>query len=77
MDEARYIRIERLRDELDQVNQQAAKIRDQLHAAIRDAFPETHGQPPQRGVLAEVSRRSAYSREHVAQLRDEKESDDA
>lgn len=75
MDEAHYIRIERLRDELDQLNEQADKIRNQLHTAIRDAFPETHGDAPKRGVLAEVARRSGYSREHVAQLRDGKEAD--
>jgi hypothetical protein len=74
MDEAHYLRIEQLRDELDQLTEQTHKTRAQLHTAVRDAFPETHGDPPKRGVLAEVARRSGYSREHVAQLRDGKES---
>lgn len=70
MDKAHYIRIERIRSELSELLEQADKLRGELHEAIRDAFPETHGQPPKRGVLAEVARRSGYSREHVAQLRD-------
>jgi hypothetical protein len=73
MDETRYDRIGQLRAQMDDTLKRADRIRDQLHDAIRDAFPETHGQPPKRGVLAEVVRRSGYSREHVAQLRDGKD----
>jgi predicted transcriptional regulator len=76
MDDAHYTRIERLREELAEINERADKARDQLHEAIRDAFPETHGKPTQRGVLAEVARRSRYSREHVAQIRDGQAADD-
>jgi hypothetical protein len=65
MDEDRYKRIEALRDQLDDV-------RIRLFAEIRDAFPETHGQPAQRGVLAEVARRARWSREYIAQIRNGK-----
>jgi predicted GIY-YIG superfamily endonuclease len=71
--EARYVKVELARDELDEVLAAREKIRAEFHEAIRDAFPETHGQPTKRGVLAEVARRSGYSREHVAQLRDGKD----
>lgn len=63
MDEVRYERIEKLRNQLDETH-------TQLYAAIRDAFPETHGQPARRGVLTEVARRVRWSREYVAQIRD-------
>lgn len=72
MDETHYARIEELRGELDRTEARAEQLRGQLKSAILDAFPETHGQPVQRGVLAEVSRRSKYSRETVAQIRDGK-----
>lgn len=72
MDEEHYKRIEQLRGQLDQVNEQADQIREQLHTAVRDAFPETHGQPAKRGVLAEVARRARWSREYVSQIRDGK-----
>lgn len=72
MDEAHYDHIERLRGQLEDGLKQVEQTREELHAAIRDAFPETHGRPPRRGILAEVTRRSGYSREHIAQLRDGK-----
>lgn len=75
MDEAHYARIDELRQQLTGDLERAEKTRTQLHLAIRDAFPETHGGEPKRGVLAEVARRSGYSREHVAQLRDGKAGD--
>lgn len=70
MDEEHYTEVEKHRKRLKEAEAQVEEIRGEFHAAIRDAFPETHGRPPQRGVLAEVSRRSGYSREHVAQIRD-------
>jgi hypothetical protein len=72
MDETHYARIEQLRNDLDETEARAEQIRRQLQAAIYDAFPETHGHAPKRGILAEVSRRSKYSRETVAQIRDGK-----
>jgi AraC-like DNA-binding protein len=69
MDETHYARIDELRQQLADDLAQADKTRQRLHEAIADAFPEVHGEPAKRGVLAEVSRRSGYSREHVAQLR--------
>lgn len=72
MDEARYTRIERLASEMAEVTARLEKVRAELHEAVRDAFPETHGQPMKRGVLAEVARRSGWSREYVAQIRDGK-----
>jgi len=72
MDEEHYARVDKLRDKLRSAEAQVDEIRTEFHSAIRDAFPETHGQPTKRGVLAEVSRRSGYSREHVAQIRDGK-----
>ncbi|WP_242892537.1 hypothetical protein [Actinomadura litoris] len=65
MDEAHYSRVEELRDQHD-------KVRAELFSAIRDAFPETHGQSAKRGVLAEVARRARWSREYIAQIRDGK-----
>lgn len=72
MDEEHYAQIEHLRRRLDGMEEAAAGIRAQLHDAIRDAFPETAGGEPKRGVLAEVARRSGFSREYVAQIRDGK-----
>lgn len=65
MDEAHYKRVEDLRRRFDET-------RAELYDAIRDAFPEAHGQPAQRGVLAEVARRARWSREYIAQIRDGK-----
>jgi predicted transcriptional regulator len=76
MDEAHYLRVERLRKEMEQATARLDKTRTEFHEAIRDAFPETHGQPTKRGVLAEVSRRSGLSREYVSQIRDGKVSTD-
>ena len=72
MDDEHYATIEQLRGQLDLAEQTADDLRDKLHAAIRDAFPETAGGEPKRGVLAEVARRSKFSREYVAQIRDGK-----
>lgn len=66
--EARYERIEELRDQLDE-------IRHALYEEIRDAFPENRGGEPTRGVLAETARRARWSREYVAQIRDGKNKD--
>lgn len=68
MNEAEAARIEELRTQLDEAQGHADDIRDQLHEAIRKAFA---GKPP-RGVLAEVARRSRWSREYIAQIRDGK-----
>jgi hypothetical protein len=70
MDKQHYTRVARLRSELDEIDGLATKVRAKLHEAIRDAFPEAHGQPTQRGVLAELARRSGYTREYVAAIRD-------
>lgn len=61
----RYERIEEL-------VAQTKALRAELLREIHDAFPERRGEQPQRGVLAEVSRRSGWSREQVAQIRDGK-----
>ncbi|WP_174545581.1 hypothetical protein [Nocardiopsis dassonvillei] len=66
--EQRYERIGKLRDQLD-------RVREDLYAEIRDAFPENRGGTATRGVLAEVSRRARWSREYVAQIRDDKTKD--
>ncbi|MFC9941233.1 hypothetical protein [Nocardiopsis alba] len=63
--EQRYERIEKLRDQLDE-------IRNELYEEIRAAFPENRGGKVTRGVLAEVTRRSRWSREYVAQIREGK-----
>lgn len=62
-DETRLNRIAELRDELDRVH--AA-----LFAEIREAFPETRGEPKVRGRMAQVAAASRYSREYVARIRD-------
>ncbi|MDX3239383.1 hypothetical protein PV392_27585 [Streptomyces sp. ME03-5709C] len=67
---ARYERIQHLREQLDAVLNQRAEVLACLHREIRDSFPENRGESEKRGVLAEVTRRSGYSREHVAQIRD-------
>lgn len=68
----RYERIQELRDELDAMDAARAQLLATLHDEIRNAFPENRGGGEKRGVLAEVTRRSRYSREHVAQIRDGK-----
>ncbi|MEV8439131.1 hypothetical protein AB0425_17290 [Actinosynnema sp. NPDC051121] len=72
MDQQRYDRIAKARADLDEALARAEELRQELYEAVRDAFPETHGQQPKRGVLTEVTRRSGWSREHVAQVRDGK-----
>ncbi|MFP3118125.1 hypothetical protein OIE91_11350 [Streptomyces albidoflavus] len=68
--EQRYERIAQLRDRLDEIDQARAEVLKELHQEVRSAFPENRGGAEKRGVLAEVARRSRYSREHVANLRD-------
>lgn len=70
--EQRYERIAQLRERLDEIDKARAEGQDALHQEIQAAFPERRGEPEKRGVLAEISRRSRYSREHVAQIRDGK-----
>lgn len=70
--EQRYERIEELRDQLDELDKRRAELQDALRQEIYSAFPERRGGGEKRGVLAEVARRSRYSREHVAQIRDGK-----
>lgn len=66
--EQRYERIEKLRDQFDE-------IRAELYEEIRDAFPENRSGKPKRGVLSEVARRARWSREYVAQIREGKNKD--
>lgn len=66
--EQRHERIEKLRDQFDEV-------REALYQEIRDAFPENRGGKPKRGVLSEVARRARWSREYIAQIRDGKNKD--
>lgn len=70
--EQRYERITQLRAQLDEIDDARTKALAALHQEIHDAFPENRGGGEKRGVLAETSRRSRYSREHVAQIRDGK-----
>lgn len=72
MDEDHYQEIDRRRAHMEKLAGQLEDARSQLHDAIREAFPETAGGEPRRGVLAEVARRSGFSREYVAQIRDGK-----
>lgn len=72
MDEEHYTAIDHARARFDQLAEQLEEARDQLHTAVRDAFPETAGDEPKRGVLAEAARRAKFSREYVAQIRDGK-----
>lgn len=68
----RYERIEKLRDQLDALDNTRAELLTALYEEIHSAFPQNRGGGDPRGVLAEVTRRSRYSREHVAQIRDGK-----
>lgn len=70
--EQRYERIARLRDQLDEIDRTRSEVLAALHREVHAAFPENRGGSEKRGVLAEVSRRSRYSREHVAKIRDSK-----
>ncbi|MFD9903896.1 hypothetical protein [Streptomyces sp. NPDC059063] len=70
--EQRYERIAALRAELDKIELAKTEALKALHQEIHAAFPENRGEGEKRGVLAEVTRRSQYSREHVAQIRDAK-----
>jgi hypothetical protein len=72
VDEEHYAEIERLRTQLDKATERADRLRDELHQAVRAAFPEVAGKPQKRGVLTEVARRSGWTREYVAQIRDGK-----
>lgn len=72
MDEQRYQRIGDLTAKLKREEEQVEATRAELREAIRDAFPENHGQPFQRGVLAKVAELSPYTRETVSNIRDGK-----
>lgn len=67
-----YERIAALRAKLDEIDRQRAAVMQNLHEVIHQAFPENRGEGQKRGVLANVSRCSGYTREHVAQIRDGK-----
>lgn len=70
MDQAHYDKVRAARRRLDIMQAKLDETRKELHAAIFDSFPETHGQPAVRGVLAELARASGYTREHVMDIRD-------
>lgn len=72
VDEDHYADIEHARAQLDEAAGQLEQARERLHAAILAAFPESAGERPKRGVLAEVARRAKFSREYVAQIRNGK-----
>jgi predicted GIY-YIG superfamily endonuclease len=64
--------IEMALNRLSDLSDQYEAIRRELFAAIRDAFPETRGEPQVRGLLTKVSMAVGMSREYVAQIRDGK-----
>lgn len=68
----RYRSVENLARELAELQEKVAEKQESLYGEIRQAFPENRGQEKQRGVLAEVARRSGWTREYVAQIRDGK-----
>lgn len=70
--EDRYKAIERLSSELRDLQSAVSKKQEALYAEIFNAFPENRGQGQKRGVLAELARRSGWTREYVAQIRDGK-----
>lgn len=72
MDEEHYTRIEEIRERLDTAERQAGTIREELYGAIRAAIPELNGGEPKRGVVSEIARRSGFTREYVAMIRDGK-----
>jgi hypothetical protein len=70
--EDRYKAVERLSSELRDLQNAVAKKQEALYAEIFSAFPENRGGGQKRGVLAELARRSGWTREYVAQIRDGK-----
>ncbi|MEU7787684.1 hypothetical protein [Amycolatopsis sp. NPDC049159] len=72
MDEEHYTRIEEIRERLNAAEREAGGIREELYGAIRAAIPELNGGEPKRGVVSEIARRSGFTREYVAMIRDGK-----
>jgi hypothetical protein len=72
VDNEHYTRIEDIRRRLDDAEREASGIRDELYHAIRAAIPELNGGEPKRGVVSEIARRSGFTREYVAMIRDGK-----
>ena len=72
VDEEHYTRIEDIRRRLDDAEREAGTIREELYGAIRAAIPELNGGEPKRGVVSEIARRSGFTREYVAMIRDGK-----
>lgn len=68
----RYRSVENLARELAELQDTVAKKQEALYREIHQAFPENRGEEKQRGVLAELARRSTWTREYVAQIRDGK-----
>lgn len=68
----RYRSVENLARELAELQDAVAKKQEALYGEIHQAFPENRGEDKQRGVLAELARRSGWTREYVAQIRDGK-----
>lgn len=70
--EQRYDRIAELRAVFDDLDRRREKAQHALFREIRDAFPETRGEPKAPGALTTVTARSRYTREYVARVRDGK-----
>jgi hypothetical protein len=75
--EDRLARIERLTDDelLDEIEATKKRLdadRAYILALIPRAFPQTRGEPEVRGRLAAVVKRTGWTREHVANIRDGK-----
>ncbi|WP_344015539.1 hypothetical protein [Streptomyces thermospinosisporus] len=70
--EDRYEAVERLSRELRELQRAVSEKQEALYKEIFNAFPENRGEDRKRGVLAELSRRSGWTREYVAQIRDGK-----
>lgn len=63
-------RIRELRAEREDLLQQAEKIRQQILAEVRSAFPA--GQEPPRGLLTRMVNATGWTRAYVADIRDGK-----
>lgn len=68
----RYRAVETLARELADLQDEVAKKQEAIYREIHQAFPENRDEEKQRGVLAELARRSGWTREYVAQIRDGK-----
>ncbi|MFF4385591.1 hypothetical protein ACFY0G_02175 [Streptomyces sp. NPDC001552] len=68
--EDRYARVQELTAKLAKLQQDVADVQRELYAEVRDAFPENRGGKQKRGVLTEVAKRSPWTREYVAKIRD-------